>query len=201
MSSKFYKTNESIKQRDPPNTKKLTPFDLQYLKSRGVSGPLAKFMGIKSTEKGLYFPFKRVDCWQERRWKQFRPPPWVLPEKPTSKEDGVSYVVDLVGDDKICLVEGIFDALKVGQILASAALLSFRIYPEQISQLKEWGYKKFIYFPDPELEDYLVWEQFNKLPIDSHCIRTPEYLLKQKDPSDLCMKEIKELVYPYLSNE
>lgn len=115
---------ESIGSPEPPESKGLSFSGRAYtylVFERGVAHHVLMQMPVRETQHGILFEFPGFTYWQERRWDLFRPPPW---QNPPGDKDGVFYNVGLFPTHTSCvLVEGIVDALKVGEFTNCVAIL------------------------------------------------------------------------------
>ena len=121
---------------DPPDYKHLSISCINYLTGRGVHDTILRTLRNKiyETDNGLLFFYPDEDYWQERRWKELGGPRWVNPSQaPRTPATGVVYHVRTHYDeDRIVLVEGIMDALRVAPFGNAAALLSSNFHERQL---------------------------------------------------------------------
>jgi hypothetical protein len=164
-----------------PEQFQLSSKSKDYILERGVREWTLDTMPIHNTTKGILFEFPAFPYyWQERRWQQFRPPPWDAPSGPAASK-GVVYEVQGDPNDNRCfLVEGVFDALVVGSYANAAATLSWRLHVEQLNYLAE-RYKKLVYMPDGSVSMANILGEYNKMPKGSEFVCLPP----GKDPADL----------------
>ena len=83
-------------------------------------------------------------------------------------------------DDRVVLVEGIIDALAVGQYTNSIATLSWRLHVAQLDDIAR-RYAQVIYMPDGDVPADRLMEEMRKLPVGSITVELP----KGDDPASM----------------
>lgn len=139
-----YRLGDSLS--DPPEYYPLTTSSREYLTSRGVHGSIMNTLRKKiyETPKGILFFYPDEDYWQIRHWSAWSPPRWVNPTTaPRTPAGGVVFHLRTYYDsDRVVLVEGIVDALRVAPFANVAAVLSSNVHERQIEQLGWQGYER-----------------------------------------------------------
>jgi hypothetical protein len=164
---------------EPPEYFSLSDNAYEYFKNRNVPRWLVDSMPIYETAKGLLFFFPGFEFWQERRWKQHRPPAWKNCGGDGASA-GVYYHVQTHSAREIVLVEGIFDALVVGQFTNAACVLSWRLHHKQVEDISDY-YSRLIYMPDGDVPLNKATIEFTKMPIGS----TFKQLPLGRDPASM----------------
>ena len=116
---------------------------------------------IYDTDTGILFQFNGTGYWQVRQWKQFSPPRWLNP-KNTPKD--IYYSVEQVFLPTVFIVEGILDALAVGEYGPSAGILGSLIKDEQAYKLAQ-KYENCVLMLDgtPDVTEKLIQRNLRKL--------------------------------------
>lgn len=154
---------------------------LRYLiEERGVDPNVLAWLPVEQTTNGILFRFPGFDSWQVRRWAG--EPKWIISPDPAPE---TVYLVELHDTDRIVLVEGIVDALRVGEKENAAALMGRKGQPAP-AQLEFLGrrYKRALWIPDGDVSPY-AW--VNVLPLvrsyfEEVDVRRLDY---GKDPADI----------------
>ena len=124
---------------DPPEYWDAGDDTIDYLADRGVHVTIQKLLRKKiyETSRGILFFYPDRDYWQVRHWSAWAPPRWLNPTvAPVTPAGGVVFHLRTHYDsDRVVLVEGIVDALRVAPFANVAAVLSTNIHEAQISGL------------------------------------------------------------------
>jgi Zn ribbon nucleic-acid-binding protein len=124
---------------DPPEYYPITTCSVEYLTNRWVHDSILTYLRKKiyETSKGILFFFPDEDYWQVRKWEAWTPPRWVNPTvAPRTPAVGVVYHLRTHYDsDRVVLVEGLVDALRVAPFANVAAVLSTNLHEEQLFHL------------------------------------------------------------------
>lgn len=132
----IFLVDESVSHTLCPEHHDLTGFSQEYLvRTRGVGWWLVSGLPIFSTQRGILFLFPDWDYWQVRQWSAT--PKWLGPHgAPAGVRDGVTYNLNISSSDRVVLVEGVGDALKVATAGHNvAALLSNTLHDSQAEAL------------------------------------------------------------------
>jgi len=140
---------------DPPPYEHLSDATRLYLLERGIHAPVLAALERKiyDTAKGILFFFPDEEYWQVRHWQPHTPPRWKNPSvAPRGSGGGVTYHIRQHYDSsRVCLVEGIGDALRVAPYANVAALLSSNPHESQLLSLLERGYDRVTFLFDRDV--------------------------------------------------
>jgi len=161
---------------------------------RKIAKGLLQNLPIFDTETGILFTFPGTSYWQVRQWSQFTPPRWLNP-KGVSKP---SYMVERVFMPTVWMVEGIVDALAVGEFAPAAAILSSCVTDKQAVELSK-KYSNVVVMLDGTLDvtEEIIQKNVNKLSSLFKGRVWVERLPLNLDPATLDKQDLKERVYSY----
>lgn len=196
-----YRVAEGLE--DPPTYSTLSTSSVGYLTERGVHDSVLRLLRSKiyDTAKGLLFFYPTVDYWQERRWGAFSPPRWVNPSvAPSSPGTGVTYHLRTHFDsDRVVLVEGIMDALRVAPYANVAAMLSSKYHESQLLALYDEGYRSVTALPDNDVSVTARLHYLFKLRNWFAYARVWPALTTGDDPGSATDEELKDVAQSPLS--
>ena len=184
--SSTIKTSTPSHELRPPSHHSLSPSTRSYLtQQRGIESKVLEVLPISETEKGILFEFPSFDYWQERRFKPFHPRWWFPKDTAESVSRGVVYLADLHPESsRIVVVEGVLDALSIAPFENAAAVLSFRVHPNQVDYLSR-RFDQALFIPDADVRAKDVLRGRFQLARKMETEIWQDYPVEAKDPNDL----------------
>jgi len=178
----------------PPINFNLKKKHYNYLESvRDISPFVLESVPMRSTMRGILFPFPTIPgYWQMRNEDFYSPPRWRNSKAPIGPKEGVAYVLHSFDPGfGIAFVEGVGDALKVAGVVSTIATLSKTIHEAQVLSVAHL-YDKAYYIPDSDVPIDEALQNYNYL---STCFEDVKWIkLETGDPGSTDLKTLCDLM-------